>query len=130
MNEKSLPNGPDALYQHYLSEGRLMIQKCDACGRHGFAPRVLCKYCGSGRLNWVAPSGRGHIYSATVMRRKPEAGGDYLYALVELEEGVRLISTVVGTAPHEVAIGSPVISQIERSDNGPRIVFKMAGGAQ
>lgn len=106
-----------------------MIQRCNACSRQVFAPRVLCKFCGSDRLDWVEPSGRATVYSLTVVRRKPERGGDYLYGLFELEEGARMISTVIGADPESVAIGDPVVAEIETTEAGPRLVFRKAQGA-
>lgn len=121
-----LPEGPDARFRHHLAKGRFMIQRCEACGRHGFAPRVLCKHCGADRLAWVEASGKGHLYAATTVRQKPEKGGDYLYAMVELAEGVRMISTVVGTAPEALHIGDRLRAEI---DDTPRVIFRKEGTA-
>ncbi|MCB1395677.1 MAG: OB-fold domain-containing protein [Rhodobacter sp.] len=120
------PNGPDAQFRQFLAEGRFMLQLCGACGRHVFAPRVLCKHCGSDRLDWVAASGRATVHAATVVRQKPEKGGDYLYALMDLAEGVRMISTVVGTPPDAVRIGDRLRAEI---DDTPRVVFRKEGAA-
>jgi Predicted nucleic-acid-binding protein containing a Zn-ribbon len=122
----NLPKGPDARFRHHLAEGRFMIQRCDACGQHVFAPRVLCKHCGSDRLGWVEASGRATVYAATVVRQKPERGGDYLYAMMDLAEGVRMISTVVGVAPDAVKIGDAVVAEIDAT---PRVVFRLEGAA-
>ncbi|MCW1934987.1 Zn-ribbon domain-containing OB-fold protein [Pararhodobacter zhoushanensis] len=121
-----LPNGPDAQYQHHLAAGRFMIQRCNDCARHVFAPRVLCKHCGSDQLDWVQTSGQGTVYAATVVRQKPEKGGDYLYAMIELAEGVRMISTVIDTPPQDVRIGDAVVALI---DDAPRVVFRKEGTA-
>jgi DUF35 OB-fold domain, acyl-CoA-associated len=63
-------------------------------------------------LNWIEPSGQGTVYSTTVVRRKPEAGGDYNVALIDLAEGVRLMSRVDDVAPDQVRIGMPVRAQV------------------
>lgn len=104
--------GPEKLYLDKLAQGRFEIQKCAACGRHVFYPRVLCPHCGASQLDWVKPSGNGTVYSSTVVRRKPADGGDYNVALIDLEEGVRMMSRVVGCAPEQVKIGQRVKSRI------------------
>lgn len=108
----SPPSGPEKRYFDALAGGRFEIQKCAACGKHVFYPRVLCPHCGSDRLDWVAPSGRGTVYSTTVVRRKPADGGDYNVCLVDLAEGVRMMSRVVTLAPAEVKIGMAVKARI------------------
>jgi len=108
----SPPSGPEKQYLDKLADGRFEIQRCAACGKHVFYPRVLCPHCGSDRLGWVAPSGRGTVYSTTIVRRKPADGGDYNIVLVDLEEGVRLLSRVAGIAPEQVKIGMAVRARI------------------
>ena len=104
--------GPEKIYRDKLARGQFEIQKCAACGRHVFYPRVLCPHCGSSKLDWVSPSGHGTVYSTTVVRRKPTDGGDYNVALIDLEEGVRMMSRVVESAPDQVRIGRRVKSRI------------------
>jgi hypothetical protein len=108
----SPPSGPEKHYLDALSAGRFEIQRCAACGKHLFYPRVLCPHCGSGELGWVAPSGRGTVYSTTVVRRKPADGGDYNVCLVDLAEGVRMMSRVVSVPPGDVKIGMAVRARI------------------
>ena len=104
--------GPEKQYFDKLAAGRFEIQRCAGCGKHVFYPRVLCPHCGGERLDWVAPSGRGTVYSTTVVRRKPADGGDYNIVLVDLAEGVRLMSRVAGIAPDQVKIGMAVAARI------------------
>ena len=111
MSQEST-GGPDAQFAAYLERGELALQSCEACGRQVFPPRVACPHCGSDRLAFRAVSGRGTVYSTTVVRRKPEEGGDYNLALVDLEEGARLMSRVEGIAPQLVAIGQQVTARI------------------
>ncbi|MCL6517008.1 Zn-ribbon domain-containing OB-fold protein [Alicyclobacillus sp.] len=93
-----------------LKQGELRIQHCADCGRHIFYPRLLCPHCFSDRIEWVAASGRGSIYSYTVVHRAMGPFADeapYIVAIVELEEGVRMMTRVV--SPRDaVAIGRPV----------------------
>lgn len=104
--------GPDAQFAAGLERGELALQSCGACGRQVFPPRAACPHCGSDRLAFRAVSGRGTVYSTTVVRRKPEEGGDYNLALIDLEEGARLMSRVEGIAPEKVAIGQKVAARI------------------
>jgi hypothetical protein len=108
----SPPSGPEKRYLEALAAGRFEIQKCAACGKHVFYPRVLCPHCGSDRLGWVTPSGRGSVYSTTVVRRKSADGGDYNVCLVDLAEGVRMMSRVVSLPPDGVKIGMAVKARI------------------
>jgi hypothetical protein len=108
----SPPSGPERQYLDRLAAGRFEIQRCEACAKHVFYPRVLCPHCGSDRLDWIAPCGRGTVYSTTIVRRKPADGGDYNIALVDLAEGVRMLSRVAGIAPDAVKIGMAVTVRI------------------
>jgi len=105
-------SGPEKRYLDALAAGRFEIQKCSACGKHVFYPRVLCPHCGSDRLGWITPSRHGTVYSTTVVRRKPADGGDYNVCLVDLAEGVRMMSRVASIAPQDVRIGMRVTARI------------------
>jgi uncharacterized OB-fold protein len=86
------------------AEGRLLIQRCDACGAAQFYPRMHCAHCHAGAVAWVEASGRATLHTFTVVHRTmtPELAEDcpYVLAIVELEEGVRMTSRVVDV-PHE-----------------------------
>ncbi|RBL83549.1 DNA-binding protein [Streptomyces cavourensis] len=115
--------GVEAQYRQALDQGRFLIQHCAACDRAVFYPRMLCPHCGADRLSWKTPDGRGTVYSTTVVRRKPEAGGDYNVALIDLAEGVRLMSRVDGIAPDAVHIGMAVQAQVAVNDGRGQVVF-------
>lgn len=115
--------GPVQVYQDYLAKGKFLIQQCKECGKHIFYPRVLCNHCGSADLKWVEPTGRGVVYSTSVVRQKPEKGGDYNVALIELEEGPRMMSRVVDVDPHKVKIGMQVSAHVGTIDGQPAVVF-------
>ncbi len=120
--------GPEASYNEYLAKGEFHIQRCIGCHGYVFYPRLLCPHCGSAKLEWVRASGAGAIYSTTVMRRKPEAGGDYNVCLVELQEGPRLMSRVEGVPPDKVRIGMKVKARVAKGgEEGAFIVFELAG---
>lgn len=77
--------------------GELRLQHCAACDRFQFYPRIVCTDCGGSRLAWRAVSGRGRIASFTVVRRglSPAYPAPYVVALIDLEEGPRLMSNIV-----------------------------------
>jgi hypothetical protein len=97
-------------------EGRLLVQWCTSCDRGVFYPRVFCPHCAAGAdaLEWHTASGRATVYAAVVENRPDAAGArfsggePYCVALVDLEEGVRMLTNVVGCPPDEVRCGMPV----------------------
>ena len=115
--------GVQAQYRQALDDGRFLIQQCAGCDRAVFYPRMICPHCGADKLGWVTPDGRGTVYSTTVVRRKPDAGGDYNVALIDLQEGVRLMSRVDGVAPDAVRIGMGVRAQVIQQDGRGLVVF-------
>lgn len=99
------------------SRHELTAQRCVRCGQVQFYPRSTCTSCGSVELEWSALSGRGTVYTFTVARRathrKLADRGPYVIAVVELEEGPRMTSTVIGVDPERVAIGDRVVVDFE-----------------
>ena len=116
--------GPEAQYYVYLREGRFMIQRSASTGRHVFYPRVLVPGTGEADLEWVEASGEGTVYATTVTRRRPEKGGDYNVALIDLAEGPRMMSRVVGIEPGEVTIGMKVRARVDELNGAPAVVFE------
>jgi uncharacterized OB-fold protein len=114
--------GPEREYRRFLAEGRFMIQRCRDSGRYLFYPRVAEPSTGSTNLEWVPASGRGTVYSTTVVRQKPPAL-PYNVALIDLAEGPRMMSRVVGAPPGEVRIGMAVIASIVTEEGEPLVVF-------
>jgi uncharacterized protein len=90
----------------------LVVQECTECGRLQHFPRLLCHRCLCDKLTWKMVSGRGTVYSFTIIRQVLHASFapdvPYVYAIVELEEGVRMIANVVGVASEQVRVGMPV----------------------
>ncbi|OBH11359.1 Zn-ribbon domain-containing OB-fold protein [Mycobacterium sp. E1747] len=102
-----------------LRDNKLLIQRCGGCGRLRHPPRPMCPHCRS--LDWdtVESSGRGTVYSY-VMPHEPKFPFfeyPYVVALVELEEGVRLVSNLTGIDPAEVRTGMPVEVYYQGFDN-------------
>lgn len=90
----------------------LVIQKCTACGTYRFPARELCSKCLSNESTWEKVSGKGEIFSYSLMHQIYHPGFatevPYAVVLVELEEGPRITSNLVGVPPHEIRIGMPV----------------------
>ena len=118
--------GPEATYRAYLAEGRFMIQRSASTGRHVMWPRVIVPGTGEADLEWVEASGEGTVYATTVTRRRPEQGGDYNVALVDLAEGPRIMSRVVGIDPSAVTIGMKVKAKVQDLNGAPAVVFQPA----
>ena len=130
------PTSPDAAggitarHQAALTGGRFLIQRCSGCQQHVYYPRELCPHCGSGALELVAPAGTGTVYSVTTVRRKPEAGGDLNVSLIDLDEGVRLMSRVEGVPASDVRIGQRVKARVlQREGADALVVFDAVQGA-
>lgn len=107
------------LYWQKVETGELWIQQCDHCQSYVFYPRSLCPYCLEPDLKWIQASGRGRVYSYTVVHISalPEFIDEtpYVYAIIELDEGVRMPGTVIDCRPEEVYVGMPVqVRIIER----------------
>jgi len=85
---------------------RLMVQKCTGCARHWHPPSVLCPGCGGRDFSWVESSGKGRVFSFVTYHRLYNKGWKdelpYVVAVVELEEGARLLSNVIGIDPAEI----------------------------
>jgi uncharacterized OB-fold protein len=125
------PPSPGVLARHQaeLDAGRFLVQRCGDCHRHIYFPRELCPHCGSGNVSLVEPKGTGMVYSTTTVRRKADAGGDYNVALIDLDEGVRLMSRVEGVAPGAVRIGQRVRSRVVVNGGTGLVVFDPIEGA-
>lgn len=91
-------------------EGRLLLPRCNDCGRHHFRPEIACTHCLSLNWEWVEASGRGSLYSYTEIHRAPVPGfkTPAVLAIVELEEGVTMFSNVVQCTPVDLRIGMPL----------------------
>jgi uncharacterized OB-fold protein len=120
MSERFFPDGmpqplADAItlpFWQAAAEHRLVVQRCTRCGRTRLPPAPLCPACRSDEADWKQVSGRGEVYTYTVVHRPIAAGQPLptLIAVIALHDagGVRMISNLVGVKPEEVAIGLPV----------------------
>jgi len=107
-----VPTSLDQEYWDACRQGRLVVQRCSGCRRLRFFPSLGCPHCGSDQLTWERVSGRGRIYSWVVVHPPvlPAFAGKVPYnvVLVELEEGVRMVSSLVDCPNDRIAIGMPV----------------------
>ncbi len=101
-----------------IERGELLIQRCAGCGALHHPPRPMCGKCQSTKWDSVAAKGRGTVYSFTVLHHPKFPGYEYplACAVIELEEGTRIVSNVVGCDPDQVRIGMPVELSIESVD--------------
>jgi uncharacterized protein len=117
---------PEQEYFAHLAQGRLMLQRSRASGKCFFYPRVAAPVTGDRDLEWVPASGRGTVHATTIMRPKPPQQ-PYNVVLVDLEEGVRVMSRVEGVAPEAVKIGMPVQARIGTQDDKAILLFDPVG---
>lgn len=110
-----------------LKAHAIQLQRCEQCGQYIYYPRPICPHCFADALAWTPVSGRGVVHAFTIPHRHPNrafaADAPYVVALIELEEGVRMLSTLVGVppTPEAVHVGLPV--EIVYDDVTPEITL-------
>ncbi|WP_241740951.1 bifunctional MaoC family dehydratase N-terminal/OB-fold nucleic acid binding domain-containing protein [Streptomyces sp. L2] len=132
LRPRPVVNRDNAGFWDGVAAGRLLIQRCTACGtlRHPWLPG--CNACGGPDWDTVEASGEGTVYSYVVMHHPPFPAFDPPYAvgLIELAEGVRMVSNVVGVPYDKVRVGMPVRLQFRSYDDELVLpVFRAAEGA-
>jgi uncharacterized OB-fold protein len=97
---------------------QLLIQRCATCGALRHPPRPMCPQCQSLEWDTIESSGRGTVYSFVIPHHPPWPWfpDPYVVALVDLEEGTRLVTNITGVAPEAVTIGMPVVVRFEHFD--------------
>jgi uncharacterized OB-fold protein len=124
-----------AAFWSSAAQGVLVVPKCDACLRTFWHPRPRCPHCGSERVAWMRSSGRGRIHTFTVVRQSGDpyfrAKVPYAVAMIDLDEGVRLMSNVVDTPLEALAIGLCVEVLFEPAGDAMAIpLFRVRPGAE
>jgi len=113
-------------YWSAAAEGRLLIQHCPQCGTYQFYPRAMCTECGAD-TEWVEASGRGTVYTFTVIRQNGSepfrSELPYVVAMIALEEGPRMMGNVTGCPIDDVSIGMPVRAYIAAAEPGTGVPF-------
>ncbi|HJU32439.1 MAG TPA: OB-fold domain-containing protein [Hyphomicrobiaceae bacterium] len=115
-------------YLEHLEKGELAYQYSPEAKKAVFYPRVLCPFTGSARLEWRVSKGLGTVYSTTVVH--PAKGAPYNVALIDCDEGFRLMSRVEDIDPMQVKIGQRVRFRVHRpgGEEPPCPVFVPAEG--
>jgi len=105
-----------------VKRGELRYQTCDDCGEVVFYPRLHCPSCGSRKLSWKRSRGEGSVYTFSVVRQNRMPGfqelGAYAVAYIDLDEGFRMMSTIVGVSnpTTDIHIGQRVHVEFEEQD--------------
>jgi uncharacterized OB-fold protein len=113
-------------YWEAAAEGRLLLQRCGGCDAVVWYPRGFCPACGGRRLEWFEASGRGIVYSYSVIERgalgEYRGREPYVIAYVELEEGPRVLTNVVDCDPAGVRVGDAVSAVFHDTGEGSALV--------
>jgi len=113
-------------YWQGANDGKLMLKRCEDCGKTHFYPRAICPHCFSSNTEWYEASGQGRIYSFSVMRR---AQVPYAIAYIRLNEGVTMLSNIVESDFDALAVDQPVEVIFGTSESGQAMpVFRTTGG--
>lgn len=127
MTETALPNPEPTITPETepmwraANDGRLLLVRCNRCERFLWYPRALCSACSTLDTGWYEASGRGTVYSFTVVRRGRddyEAATPYVLAYVELDEGPRVMTNIVECELDDLAVGLPVEVVFHHSASG------------
>lgn len=113
---------PESLpFWNATRERRLVLPRCEECGLVFWYPRRFCPQCSSRRIAWQDAAGTGVIYSFTIVRVGPgkfREHAPYAVAVIELDEGPRLTSNVIGTDVEALAIGQRVRVVFDATEEG------------
>jgi uncharacterized OB-fold protein len=118
-----------AVFWDAAREGRLVAQRCAGCGRLRHPPRPMCPNCHSLEVEVAELSGRGTLYSYAILHHPRNPAFDYpvLAALVDLDEGLRLVSNLVEVPADEIRIGMPLEAVFVPTADGAAVpVFRSA----
>jgi uncharacterized OB-fold protein len=130
--KKPVPRpSPESLpFWEAAKEKRLLLPRCNHCVRYFFPPSQRCRHCLSPDIAWAESKGTGRIYSFVVYHRPYhpafEADVPYVVAIVELDEGVRLLSNIVGTPHEDIRCDARVRVTFEERDGVSIPMFEVA----
>ncbi len=106
------PTPETEVYWQGCRKHELLLQRCTQCNEFQFYPRIICTKCTSENLEWVKATGRGRVLTFTIIRRAVSeayaADVPYVIALIQLDEGPKMMSNVVQCDPETLVVGSPV----------------------
>jgi len=125
------PDGVQRPFYEAAARGELHYQRCPACGHAQFYPRAACTACGADP-EWATASGRGEVYTFTVVRQNymPPFKDQLPYevAMIELPEGVRMMTHISDCAPEDVHIGLAVEAYAVECEEGLAVPFWRPAG--
>jgi uncharacterized OB-fold protein len=113
-----VPNLETQAFWDAAAQGKLMVGKCNACGKTYYYPRALCPFCFSDKTGLQQASGNGSIYTYSVMRRTPVP---YAIGYVTLAEGPTIMTNIVDCDLDGIKIGQAVKLVLKPSDGGPPV---------
>lgn len=121
-------SGDAARYWQALARGRIELPRCTACARLIFYPRPFCPTCHCEDVEWAEIPGAGRVYTFSTVHRATHPWfmdkTPYVYAVVELDAGVRLPTTIVECEPGEVSVGLPVEPVFEKAEEVTLLLFR------
>ncbi|HEX5290962.1 MAG TPA: Zn-ribbon domain-containing OB-fold protein [Streptosporangiaceae bacterium] len=122
-------------YWDGCAAGELRLQRCADCSEAFFYPRPVCPACGSARVEWFTASGRATLYSYVINHRPApgfENDGPYAIAVVQLEEGPRMMTNITGipSTPEDLVLDMPLQVSFEQRGDISLPVFGPAAGAR
>jgi uncharacterized OB-fold protein len=127
------PNVETEVHFDALAQGTLVISHCAACNVFIWYPRQFCPHCGTTEIEWRPVNCRGHVYSYAIVHKGVgpyAAHTPYVLAYVELDEGPRVMTNIVGPFA-SIAVGSPVEAVFEVGENGdPILRFELAAAVE
>jgi len=120
-----------ATFWSKAAEGALVVPKCNGCMRTFWHPRPRCPHCGSENVDWDRSSGEGTVHTFTVVRQSGDpyfkTKVPYAVAMIDLDEGVRIMTNIVDTPLEALRIGMRVEVLFEQADEGIAIpLFRAA----
>ena len=127
------PEGLNLEFYEHAASGTVHLQQCTACRRFRHPPRYLCAWCGSPEYQWTPSRGEGQLYTWTVTHFPFDRGWaeelPYATAVVELEEGVRLIGSPDGVETRDLRPGLPLVAVVDTETHGfPYVRFSHRTG--
>jgi uncharacterized protein len=129
------PTPDTEAYWEGTRHGELRLQRCSSCAMAFFYPRSSCPHCGSGEVEWFVASGRGRLHTYVISHRAApgfEAEVPYAIAVVELSEGPRMLSNIVGVdnTPDSLVLDMDLEVDFEERGDQAVPVFRPAGAAR
>lgn len=120
-----VPTPETAEFWAGCNQRELRLQRCTDCGKYQFPPQSFCRHCSSNKLSWTVSSGRGKVLSYTIVHWSPNpayaADAPYSLALIQLAEGPRMLTNIVGCPPGDIRISMEVVVTFEQC--GPDIML-------